>query len=65
MDWDPLETLRVNEHMDYICYDMPWSKSPIDMALWDIQGKVKSGTKFSRMRVNIWGFPKFFSNRQI
>ena len=28
--------------MDYICYDMPWAKSPIDMALWDIQGKVRA-----------------------
>ena len=37
---NPLELLKLNEHMDHCLKGHPYVKSPIDVACWDIFGKV-------------------------
>lgn len=37
---NPLELLKLNEHMDKCLKGHPYVKSPIDVACWDILGKV-------------------------
>lgn len=37
---NPLELLKLNEHMDKCLKGHPYVKSPIDIACWDILGKV-------------------------
>lgn len=37
---DPLELNCLNDRMDYLFKGHPYVKSPIDMACWDILGKV-------------------------
>ena len=39
---DPLELHCLNEHMDYLLKGHPYVKSGIDVACWDILGKVWS-----------------------
>ena len=40
IDQDPTQLRVINAHMDYHLKGHPYVKSPIDMACWDILGKV-------------------------
>ena len=43
---DPTQIRVINAFMDYHLKGHPYVKSPIDMACWDILGKVKSFISF-------------------
>ena len=46
IDHDPTQLRVINAHMDYHLKGHPYVKSPLDMACWDILGKV--GINFKR-----------------
>ena len=46
---DPTQLKVINRFMDYELKGHPYVKSPIDMACWDILGKVFIGLHYSRL----------------
>ena len=49
---DPTKIKVINDFMDFQLKGHPYVKSPLDMACWDILGKVRSDTSVDKITFN-------------
>ena len=53
---DPTQIKVINDFMDFHLKGHPYVKSPIDMACWDILGKVIAHSEFFFLAILQWDF---------